>query len=93
MRIDDLTLAVAVEGLKAKEFSSVELTQAVLDTIAEKDGAIHAYLTVDAEGALNQAAVADQARAAGADAPLLGVPLAVKDLINVKGQPCTCANS
>ncbi|MBQ9431850.1 MAG: Asp-tRNA(Asn)/Glu-tRNA(Gln) amidotransferase subunit GatA [Kiritimatiellae bacterium] len=92
MRIDDLTLSAAVEGLKAKEFSSVELTQAVLDTIAEKDGAIHAYLTVDAEGALNQAAAADQTRAAGADAPLLGVPLAVKDLINVKGQPCTCAS-
>ncbi len=87
-----MTVAGALEGLRNKRFSSVELTRSVLDAIAAKDGELNAYLTVDAEGALRQAEAADAARANGADAPLLGVPIAVKDLINVAGQPCTCAS-
>lgn len=92
MKITDLTITAAAEGLATKAFSSVELTRAVLDAIAAKDGDLGAYLTVDAEGALAQAAEADAARAAGRDGPLLGVPVAIKDLINVRGQPCTCAS-
>jgi aspartyl-tRNA(Asn)/glutamyl-tRNA(Gln) amidotransferase subunit A len=92
MDISGLTLCEAAEGLKRKAFSSVELTRAVLDAIREKDGALGAYLSVDEEGALGQAAAADAARAAGAGGDLLGVPVAVKDLINVEGQPCTCAS-
>ena len=87
-----MTVAGALEGLRNKRFSSVELTRSVLDAIAAKDGELNAYLTVDAEGALRQAEAADAVRANGADAPLLGVPIAVKDLINVAGQPCTCAS-
>jgi len=88
----DLTLCAAAEGLRKKAFSSVELTQSVLAAIREKDGALNAYLSVDGEGALKQAAAADAARAAGRDGDLLGIPVAVKDLINVAGQPCTCAS-
>ncbi len=87
-----LTLGAAAVGLRKKTFSSVELTQSVLAAIREKDGALNAYLSVDEAGALQQAAAADAARAAGRDGDLLGIPVAVKDLINVAGQPCSCAS-
>lgn len=94
MHIDiaDMTLCGAAEGLRNKDFSSVELTQAVIDAVAAKDGEIGAYLTFDTEGALEGAAAADKRRAAGEDGDLLGIPLAMKDLFNVNGQPCTCAS-
>ena len=88
----ELGVCQAAEGLAEKKFSSVELTQAVIDRVREKDGEIGAYLTFDEEGALAAAKAADEARAAGNVSPLLGVPVAIKDLINVKGQPCTCAS-
>ncbi len=92
MDIATITLCEAADGLRKKAFSSVELTRALLAAIEKKDGGLDAYLSVDAEGALRQAAAADAARAGGADGELLGVPVAVKDLINVEGQPCTCAS-
>ena len=92
MSLHELGVRQAAEGLAAKKFSSVELTQAVIDRVREKDGEIGAYLTFDEEGALAAAKAADEARAAGNGSPLLGVPVAIKDLINVKGQPCTCAS-
>jgi len=90
--ITSLTLCAAADGLRRKDYSSVELTRAVLDAIASRDADIGAFLTVDRDGALKQAAAADAARAAGRDTDLLGVPVAVKDIINVEGQPCTCAS-
>lgn len=92
MSLHELGVCQAAEGLAGKKFSSVELTQAVIDRVREKDGEIGAYLTFDEEGALASAKAADEARAAGNVSPLLGVPVAIKDLINVKGQPCTCAS-
>ena len=92
MSLHELGVCQAAEGLAGKKFSSVELTQAVIDRVREKDGEIGAYLTFDEEGALAAAKAADEARAAGDVSPLLGVPVAIKDLINVKGQPCTCAS-
>lgn len=92
MSLYELGVRQAAEGLAGKKFSSVELTQAVIDRVHEKDGEIGAYLTFDEEGALAAAKAADEARAAGDASPLLGVPVAIKDLINVKGQPCTCAS-
>ena len=90
--VSSLTLAAAQDALRRRDFSSRELTQAVLDAIAAKDGPIGAYLTVDAEGALRDADAADARRAAGDDTDLLGLPIAMKDIFNVKGQPCTCAS-
>ena len=92
MSLHELGVCQAAEGLAGKKFSSVELTQAVIDRVHEKDGEIGAYITFDEEGALAAAKTADEARAAGKVSPLLGVPVAIKDLINVKGQPCTCAS-
>ena len=65
MSLHELGVCQAAEGLAAKKFSSVELTQAVIDRVHEKDGEIGAYLTFDEEGALSAATAADEARAAG----------------------------
>lgn len=90
--ITTLTLTGALKGLKNRDFSSVELSQAVLNSIRLKDEALNAYLKVEPDYILEQASAADEKRTAGDESPLLGVPLAIKDLINVKGESCSCAS-
>ncbi|MCG8928289.1 Asp-tRNA(Asn)/Glu-tRNA(Gln) amidotransferase subunit GatA [Lentzea sp. DG1S-22] len=90
---NDLVHATAAE-LAAKihsgEVSSVEVTQAHLDRIAETDGKVHAFLHVDTEGALAQARRVDEDVKAGkAVSPLAGVPLALKDVMTTEGVPTT----
>ena len=92
----DLIRSSAAEqaaALAAGEVSSRELTQAHLDRIAAVDGAVGAFLNVDAECALSQADAADAARREGqATSELTGVPVAVKDLIVTRGQVTTAAS-
>jgi aspartyl-tRNA(Asn)/glutamyl-tRNA(Gln) amidotransferase subunit A len=75
------------------EASAVEVTQAHLARIDAVDGAVHAFLHVDAEGALAAAAAVDAKRASGAAlGPLAGVPLALKDVLTMDGVPTTCGS-
>lgn len=78
-------------GLLARgDVSSVDLTNAYLTRIAAVDEKLLAWFTVDAEGAMQQAAQADAHRAAGLSlGPLHGLPLCIKDLIDVAGLPTT----
>ncbi|HEY5621004.1 MAG TPA: Asp-tRNA(Asn)/Glu-tRNA(Gln) amidotransferase subunit GatA [Pontiella sp.] len=87
-----LTIAELSRMLSSGECTSVDVVNDVLTAIDAVDGKVGAYLTIDREDALAQARAADEARAAGADKPLLGIPVAIKDLLNVKGQPCTCSS-
>ena len=87
-----LGLAEARDGLARRDFTSLELTAAVLAARRARDGRVKAYVHVDEEDALNQAREADAARAAGDPRPLLGLPVAIKDNLNVRGQPCGCGS-
>jgi aspartyl-tRNA(Asn)/glutamyl-tRNA(Gln) amidotransferase subunit A len=86
------TLAELSAGLKAGEFSSVELTQAYLDRIQNLDGQLNSYITVTPELALEQARAADERIAAGNAAPLTGVPIAHKDIFCTDGVRTSCGS-
>jgi len=88
----ELTIREAQELLRKGEISAVELTQAVIERIVAVDNQVKAYLTITPGSALEQAREADRRRAAGEDHPLLGVPLAIKDIICTKGVPTTCGS-
>jgi aspartyl-tRNA(Asn)/glutamyl-tRNA(Gln) amidotransferase subunit A len=87
-----LSIGEARTLLRQGEISSAELTQALLDRTLDLDNDLKAYLTLAPELALAQAAEADRRRAAGENGPLLGIPLAIKDVICVEGLPTTCGS-
>ncbi|VGO20114.1 Asp-tRNA(Asn)/Glu-tRNA(Gln) amidotransferase subunit GatA [Pontiella sulfatireligans] len=87
-----LTISELTEQLASGTCTSVDIVNDVLASIDATDGKVGAYLTIDREDALAQAKAADEARAAGSQLPMLGIPVAIKDLLNVKGQPCTCSS-
>ncbi|WP_019930143.1 Asp-tRNA(Asn)/Glu-tRNA(Gln) amidotransferase subunit GatA [Nocardia sp. BMG111209] len=88
-----LTAAELAEKIHTREVSSVEVTQAHLDRIAEVDGELNAFLHVAGDRALAAAAEVDRAVAAGTVAsPLAGVPLALKDIFTTTDMPTTCAS-
>ncbi|MET0952360.1 MAG: amidase family protein, partial [Aeromicrobium sp.] len=88
-----LTADQVARGLSAREFTSVEVTQASLDRIAAVDGDLHAFLHVDADGALATARGIDDRRGKGEQLSYLaGVPIAVKDVLATQGMPTTCGS-
>ncbi len=90
--LHNLTIAAAREQLDNGSLSATELTKALLERIAQVEPQIHAYLVVDEEGALAQAARADERLKAGERSPLLGIPLSIKDVIATKGTSTTCGS-
>jgi len=90
--LTELPLAEARQKLQAREISATELTQAYLDRIDAVDGEVKAYLHVAHETALQMATAADKRIAAGDDSPLLGIPVAVKDVLVTEGVPTTAAS-
>jgi aspartyl-tRNA(Asn)/glutamyl-tRNA(Gln) amidotransferase subunit A len=86
------TLAELSAALHAREVSSVELTRHFLQRIDTLQGALNAFVTVTSEQALDQAAAADRALAAGEAGPLTGIPLAHKDIFCTAGVRTSCGS-
>jgi aspartyl-tRNA(Asn)/glutamyl-tRNA(Gln) amidotransferase subunit A len=86
------TLAQLAGDLKARRVSATELTRHYLDRIERFDGQLNAFITVTAEQALAQAAVADQRLAKGDATPLTGLPLAHKDIFCTTGVKTSCGS-
>jgi len=81
-----LTIAELQSLLRRKEVSPREMIDALRARIENVEPKIDAYLSIDFDAAAKEADKAD------VDLPLGGVPIAIKDIINVKGQPCTCGS-
>ena len=86
MELSALSLADVQAKLRAKEVSPTELLRVLDERIARVDSQIHGYLSRDLDAALACAENAD------VSLPLGGVPIAIKDVINVSGEPCTAAS-
>ncbi len=93
--LNQLTISELTAKLAARDVSAREITQACLDQINRVDGQIHAFISHDAADALAQADAIDKEISAGANhhqKPLLGMPIAIKDVIAVKNHPLNCGS-
>lgn len=89
----DLATLTATEmsaGYRAGHFTPVDVVEAALARIAALDPKINAVVHIDPVSARRQAEQAHRALRAGADSPLVGIPVGVKDIIDVAGAPTTC---
>src|SRR5689334_24217269 len=89
--LTSLTLKAALDGLTAKTFSSVEITQAHVEAVAAAR-ALNAYVLETPEKALEMAKTSDARRAKGAAGPLEGAPLGIKDLFCTEGVRSTAGS-
>jgi aspartyl-tRNA(Asn)/glutamyl-tRNA(Gln) amidotransferase subunit A len=88
----DMSVAELSAALRARQLSSVEVTQAFLERVTRHQADLNAFISITAEAALAEAAQAD-ARLRGKDAgPLTGVPIAHKDIFCTRGEKTTCGS-
>jgi aspartyl-tRNA(Asn)/glutamyl-tRNA(Gln) amidotransferase subunit A len=89
----DLAVGSAAAGLRRGEFTAVELLEAVNRRAAMTEAHLHAYLTIDRDGAARAAVAADSALRGGVDhGPLQGIPVALKDNMVTRGLETTCSS-
>jgi len=89
--LTNLTIAEALNGLEKKDFTSVELTNAHIEAMAEHKN-LNSFITETPEIALEQAKKSDEKRASGDAGLLEGIPLAIKDLFCTNGVQTTAAS-
>ncbi len=87
-----LSLRELQQHMRDKKMSSAELTQHFLQRIKQHDDKLNSFITVCEDSAMTQAKAADEKRAQGDDHPLLGIPLAHKDLFCTNGIKTSCAS-
>ncbi len=92
MSLHTLTIHELSDQLKKREISSVELTESVFARVAAVEERLHSYITLCRERALEEARRADARLKSGGGAPLLGIPLALKDIFVTEGVRTTCAS-
>jgi len=92
MDLYNKTLTELAAGLRDGDFSSVDLTQALLARIRERDPELNAFITVTDELALAAAERADVARSAGNGGPLNGLPVIHKDIFCTRGVKTSCGS-
>ncbi|HVO47619.1 MAG TPA: Asp-tRNA(Asn)/Glu-tRNA(Gln) amidotransferase subunit GatA [Steroidobacteraceae bacterium] len=92
MSLHTLSLAQLAKGLRAKEFSSLELTRMLLARIEASQPKLNAFVTVTREQALAAAAAADRQLAEGSAGPLTGLPMVHKDLFCTEGVRTSCGS-
>ncbi|HEY3931321.1 MAG TPA: Asp-tRNA(Asn)/Glu-tRNA(Gln) amidotransferase subunit GatA [Verrucomicrobiae bacterium] len=93
--LNQLTISDLTTKLSKREVSAREIMQSCLDQIARVDGKIHAFISHDDKDALAQADTADKEISSGkihAEKSLLGIPIAIKDVLAVKNQPLNCGS-
>ena len=90
--LTQLSISGALSRMRAGDISALQLTEAHLTRIAALDPSIGAYLTVTGDLARQAAEAADKARSAGDERPLLGIPIAIKDVLSTKGVETTCGS-
>ena len=87
------TIPEAARALRSGRTTSRELTEASLAAAANLDADLSAFVVMDSDGALEAADRADEAIAAGRDlGPLMGVPVGIKDIVDVAGLPTRCGS-
>lgn len=90
---DNLSVAAIQNGLKSGKFTAVQIAKKYFEKIAEKDGDIHSFLSLNKKDALDAAAWVDSRLKLGeAVGPLAGVPIALKDVIMSEGLKCTASS-
>lgn len=97
MKLNELTVKDALDGLRSKKFSSVELTKACLEQIKKHNSSLNAFITVTEKEALESARRADKLLGNLTieqfnNYPLLGIPIALKDLFSTKNIKTTAAS-
>lgn len=90
--MDYLRFSQCRQAFQSRKLSSVELTRSAIDRAHVSQTKYNPYMAILEARALKAAAAADARRAAGEDLPLLGIPIAVKDLILVEGEKCTASS-
>jgi len=86
------SVARLVQGLREKQFSSVEVTRCFLDRIAAHDSQYNSFISVDEASALTAAKAADKQLAGGDAATLTGIPIAHKDIFCTEGMRTSCGS-